>query len=58
MWEKIGMLSINFYRPKEMIFDQGNQRLTKRNGAYGAEVFGYFEQKGHFWCMKNNGGHA
>ena len=58
MWEKIDMPSINFYRSKEMIFDQDSQRITKRNGAYGAEVFGYIGQKGRFWSMKSNGGHA
>jgi hypothetical protein len=44
MWEKIDMLY--------------NQRLTKRNGAYGAKVFGGFEQKGRFWSMKSNGGYV
>ena len=41
-----------------MIFGQDGQRLTKHNGAYGAKVLGYLGQKGHFWSMKNNGGHV
>jgi hypothetical protein len=58
MWEKIDMLSINFYRSKMMIFVQNNQRMTKCKGVYGAKVLGDFEQKGRFWSMKSNGGYV
>jgi hypothetical protein len=58
MWEKIDMHFINFYRSGMMIFAQEGQILKKRSAVYGAKVFGYLGQKGHFWSMKNNGGHV
>ncbi len=55
---KIDMRFINFYKSRMMIFGQDGQILTMRNAVYGAKVFEYLGQKGHFWSMKNNGGHV